>query len=233
MIDVYTWPTPNGHKVHIMLEECGLEHTIHGINIRKGEQFSENFLKISPNNRIPAIVDQVGPEGKPYTLFESGAILIYLAEKTEKFLPTSGRARHDTLQWLMFQMGNVGPMFGQAHHFRNYAAEKMEYSIQRYTNESGRLYRIMDKRLGESEYLAGNDYTIADMATFPWSRAPERRGQDIDQLPNVKRWIEAIQARPAVAKGLIVLEKHQSKPTDVIDEETRSIMFGAKQFENR
>ena len=233
MIDVYTWPTPNGHKVHIMLEECGLEHTIHGINIRKGEQFSEDFLKISPNNRIPAIVDQVGPEGKPYSLFESGAILIYLAEKTKKFLPTNGRARHDTLQWLMFQMGNVGPMFGQAHHFRNYAAEKMEYSIQRYTNESGRLYRIMDKRLGESEYLAGDDYTIADMATFPWSRGPERRGQELDQLPNVKRWIEAIQARPAVAKALVVLEENQSKPTDVIDEETRSIMFGAKQFENR
>ena len=177
MIDVYTWPTPNGHKVHIMLEECGLEHNIHGINIRKGDQFSDDFLKISPNNRIPAIVDQVGPGGAPYSLFESGAILIYLAEKTGKFLPAEVRARHDTLQWLMFQMGNVGPMFGQAHHFRNYAAEKMEYSIERYTNESGRLYRIMNKHLGENEYLAGNDYTIADIATFPWSRGAERRGQ--------------------------------------------------------
>ena len=233
MIDVYTWPTPNGHKVHIMLEECGLEHNIHGINIRKGDQFSDDFLKISPNNRIPAIIDQVGPGGAPYSLFESGAILIYLAEKTGKFLPAEGRARHDTLQWLMFQMGNVGPMFGQAHHFRNYAAEKMEYSIERYTNESGRLYRIMDKHLGENEYLAGDEYTIADIATFPWSRGPERRGQDIEQLPNVKRWIETIQARPAVAKALTVLGEHQSKPTDVIDEETRSIMFGAKQFENR
>ena len=233
MIDVYTWPTPNGHKVHIMLEECGLEYTIYGINIRKGDQFSDDFLKISPNNRIPAIVDQFGPGGAPYSLFESGAILIYLAEKTGKFLPIDGRARHDTLQWLMFQMGNVGPMFGQAHHFRNYAAEKLDYSIERYTNESGRLYRILDKRLGESEYLAGDNYTIADIATFPWSRGAERRGQDIDKLPNVKRWIKAIQARPAVARALVVLEEHQSKPTDVIDEETRSIMFGAKQFENR
>ncbi|MEK9725710.1 MAG: glutathione binding-like protein [Rhodospirillaceae bacterium] len=233
MIDVYTWPTPNGHKVHIMLEECGLEHAIHGVNIRKGEQFEADFLKISPNNRIPAIVDPDGPGGGPYSLFESGAILIYLAEKTGKFLAADGRARHDALQWLMFQMGNVGPMFGQAHHFRNYAAEKMDYPIERYTNEAGRLYRIMDKRLGESPYLAGDAYTIADIATFPWARFPKRRGQDIETLPNLKRWMDEIGARPAVAKALTVLEKHQSKLTDVIDDATRSIMFGSKQFENR
>ena len=233
MIDVYTWPTPNGHKVHIMLEECGLAHTIHGVNIRKGEQFEADFLAISPNNRIPAIVDNDGPGGQPYSLFESGAILIYLAEKTGKFLASDGRARHDTLQWLMFQMGNVGPMFGQTHHFRNYAAEPMDYPIERYTNETARLYRIMDKRLGESPYLAGDDYTIADIATFPWSRNPQRRGQDIADMPNVKRWMDEIEARPAVAKALTVLEEHQSKPDDVIDEETRSIMFGAKQFEAR
>jgi len=233
MIDVYTWPTPNGHKVHIMLEECGLEHVIHGVNIRKGEQFEDDFLAISPNNRIPAIIDSDGPDGKPYSLFESGAILIYLAEKTGQFLAADGRARHDTLQWLMFQMGNVGPMFGQAHHFRNYAAEQMDYPVERYTNETARLYRIMNKRLGESPYLAGDDYTIADIATFPWSRNPQRRGQDIEDMPNVKRWMDEIMARPAVAKAVTVLEEYQSKPDDVIDDKTRSIMFGAAQFEKR
>jgi GSH-dependent disulfide-bond oxidoreductase len=233
MIDVYTWPTPNGHKVHIMLEECGLEHTIHGVNIRKGEQFEPDFLAISPNNRIPAIVDSDGPDGKPYSLFESGAILIYLAEKTGKFLAAEGTARHDTLQWLMFQMGNVGPMFGQAHHFRGYAKEKLDYPIERYTNEAGRLYRIMDKRLSESAYLAGDDYTIADMATYPWARNPDRRGHDIGAMPNLKRWIDEIEARPAVAKAMQVLVEHQSQPGQVIDDATRAIMFGDKQFEKR
>ena len=233
MIDLYTWPTPNGHKIHIMLEECCLDYTIHEVNIRKGEQFDQDFLKISPNNRIPAIVDQDGPGVIPYSLFESGAILIYLAEKTGRFLSKEPKERFDTLQWLMFQMGNIGPMFGQAHHFRNYAAEKMAYPIERYTNESGRLYHILDKRLGETEYLAGDTYSIADMATFPWSRNPERRGQDIENLPNVKRWINAIGLRPAVIRALKVLENYQSKPTDVIDKQTRSIMFGAKQFEKR
>lgn len=233
MIDVYTWPTPNGHKVHIMLEECGLEHTIHGVNIRKGEQFEPDFLAVSPNNRIPAIVDQDGPDGKPYSLFESGAILIYLAEKTGKFLAAEGRARHDAIQWLMFQMGNVGPMFGQAHHFRGYAKEKIEYAIERYTNEAGRLYRIMDKRLGETPYLGGDVYTIADIATFPWARNPQRRGHDIATMPNLKRWCDEIEARPAVAKALQVLAEHQSNPNQVIDDATREIMFGNKQFEQR
>ncbi|MDD9878815.1 MAG: glutathione binding-like protein [Magnetovibrio sp.] len=233
MIDVYTWPTPNGHKVHIMLEECGLEHVIHGVNIRKGEQFEPEFLAVSPNNRIPAIVDHDGPDGTPYSLFESGAILIYLADKTGQFLAADGVERYDALQWLMFQMGNVGPMFGQAHHFRGYAAEKLDYPIERYTNESARLYRIMDKRLGESPYLGGDAYTIADIATFPWARNPQRRGQDIDELPNLKRWIEEIEARPAVEKALKVLAEHQSKPGEKIDDATREIMFGAKQFAAR
>ena len=233
MIDVYTWPTPNGHKVHIMLEECGLEYTIHGVNIRKGEQFEQAFIDVSPNNRIPAIVDQDDPGGAPYSLFESGAILIYLAEKTGQFLAAEGQARHDTLQWLMFQMGNVGPMFGQAHHFRGYAKEKLDYPIERYTNEAGRLYRIMDKRLGESPYLGGDTYTIADIATFPWARNPQRRGHDINDLPNLKRWVDEIEARPAVEKALQVLAEHQSKPTDVIDDATRAIMFGDKQFAKR
>ena len=233
MIDVYTWPTPNGHKVHIMLEECALDYTIYGVNIRAGEQFAEHFLKISPNNRIPAIVDHMGLGGEVYSIFESGAILIYLAEKTAKFLPKDSVERYQTLQWLMFQMGNVGPMFGQAHHFRNYAAEKMEYPIERYTNESGRLYRILDTHLAKNQYLAGNVYTIADIATFPWCRSPERRGQDIEALPNLKRWMEEIQSRPAVGKALDILKEHQSKPSDIIDEKTRSIMFGAKQFEKR
>ena len=233
MIDVYTWPTPNGHKIHIMLEECSLSYRIHGINIRVGEQFEEEFLKISPNNRIPAIIDQDGPSGEPYSLFESGAILIYLAEKTGKFLSDQPKERFNTLQWLMFQMGNIGPMFGQAHHFRNYAAERMDYPIERYTNEAGRLYHILDKRLSETEYLAGGSYSIADIATFPWARNPERRGQDIDSMPNVKRWINHIGTRPMVVRAMKILEKNQSKPPDVIDEETRSIMFGARQFEKR
>ena len=233
MIDVYTWPTPNGHKIHIMLEECSLTHQIHAINIRKGEQFGPAFLKISPNNRIPAIVDHNGPRGEAYSLFESGAILIYLAEKTKKFLPEEPKERFDALQWLMFQMGNIGPMFGQAHHFRNYAEASIEYSIQRYTNESGRLYRILDKRLRETQYLAGDFYSIADIATYPWSRNPDRRGQDIENLPNVKRWIADIEVRPAVEKAMKVLETYQSKPTDIIDEKTRSIMFGSEQFQKR
>ena len=205
MIDVYTWPTPNGHKVHIMLEECGLEHTIHGVNIRKGEQFSEDFLKISPNNRIPAIVDQVGPEGEPYTLFESGAILIYLAEKTNKFLPRDGRARHDTLQWLMFQMANIGPMLGQAHHFRHYANENIQYAINRYTNEASKIYAVLDAQLGKSQYIAGEDYSIADIAIYPWLRPQKMQGQDISHHPNIQRWYNTMRARPAIKRGLLVM----------------------------
>tara|TARA_B100000427_G_scaffold254592_1_gene218164 strand:- start:1368 stop:2066 length:699 start_codon:yes stop_codon:yes gene_type:complete len=232
MIDAYSWPTPNGHKVHIMLEETGLEYQVHPINIQKGDQFQPEFLKISPNNRIPAIIDQDGPGGKPYSLFESGAILIYLAEKTGKFLPTDPIARYDTLQWLMWQMGGVGPMFGQAHHFRGYAPEKIEYGIERYTKEAGRLYGVMDKRLAQSEYLAGPEYTIADIATFPWTRSIDRQGHSLDDFPNVKRWSDAINARPGVQRGVQVLEAERGPRKELTDEE-RAVMFGDKQFAKR
>lgn len=232
MIDLYSWPTPNGHKVHIMLEETGLAYTIHPINIQKGDQFQPEFLKISPNNRIPAIIDQDGPGGKPYSLFESGAILIYLAEKTGKFLPTEPTAKYDTLQWLMWQMGGIGPMFGQAHHFRGYAPVEIPYAVDRYTKEAGRLYGILDKQLGQSAYLAGPDYTIADIATFPWTRSIDRQGHSLDDFPNVKRWSDAINARPGVAKGVTVLEDVRGERKPLSDEE-RAVMFGDKQFAKR
>ena len=231
MIDVYTWPTPNGHKVHVMLEECGLPYKVHAIDIGRGAQFEPAFLKISPNNRIPAIVDPDGPDGKPLSLFESGAILIYLAEKTGKFLPKNPRGRYTTLQWLMWQVGGVGPMFGQTHHFRNYAPEKIEYAINRYTNETGRLYRVMDKRLGEAKYLAGDEYSIADIATWPWSRSIKNQGHDLDSFPNVKRWSEAIEARPAVQRGVKVLADIRRDIST--DEKAKEILFGATQYAKR
>ena len=232
MIDAYSWPTPNGHKVHIMLEETGLEYKAHGINIQKGDQFEPEFLKISPNNRIPAIIDHDGPGGKPYSLFESGAILIYLADKTGQFLPTDPIAKYDTLQWLMWQMGGVGPMFGQAHHFRGYAPEEIQYGIDRYTKEAGRLYGVMDKRLCESEYLAGPEYTIADIATFPWTRSIDRQGHSLDDFPNVKRWSDTLNARPGVQRGCQVLEAERGERGPLTDEQ-RSVMFGDKQFAKR
>ena len=183
MIDVYTWATPNGHKVHIMLEECGLEYKVHPINIGAGDQFGEAFLKISPNNKIPAIVDSDGPDGKPISLFESGAILLYLAGKTSKFLPEDVRGKYDALQWLMFQMGGVGPMLGQAHHFRIYAPEKIEYAVNRYTNEAKRLYGVIDKQLSTHPWLAGDSYSIADMATFPWLRSWQNDLAPVPRIP--------------------------------------------------
>lgn len=233
MIELYTWPTPNGHKVHIMLEECGLPYSVHPIDINKGDQFDPEFLKFSPNNKMPAIIDTDGPDGAPYPLFESGAILMYLAEKTGMFMPLLPAARFTVIQWLMFQMGGIGPMFGQANHFRSYAPEKIPYAIERYTNEAGRLYRVLETRLGESPYLAGHEYTIADMATYPWVREPERRGQDIAEFPNVKRWIGAIGARPAVQRGLAVLAEHRRVPGAPLSEETRRNMFGAAQYQKR
>ena len=200
MIDVYSWPTPNGHKVHIMLEETGLPYRVHGINIRAGDQFSPEFLKVSPNNRIPAIVDHEGPNGRPLSLFESGAILLYLASKTGKFLPIDMHARWTCAQWLMWQMGGVGPMFGQANHFRRYAKEKIQYAIDRYTREGNRLTNVLDKRLAEAPYLAGDEYSIADIAVFPWMRGSETRGVNIAEYPNVERWFNAINARPAVQR---------------------------------
>jgi len=227
MIDLYSWPTPNGHKIHIMLEEIGLPYKVHGINIGRGDQFEPAFLAISPNNKIPALVDSDGPGGKPISVFESGAILLYLAEKTGKLLPKDIRGRYQVIEWLMFQMGNIGPMFGQANHFRAYAPEKIPYAIDRYTNEAGRLYGVMDRRLADRAYIAG-DYSIADIALFPWMRNGDRRGVNVDEYPNVKRWFASIAARPAVLRGLEVLnEKSRSGP---MSEEEREILFGAKQY---
>ncbi len=202
MIDLYTWSTPNGRKVSIMLEECVLPYRVHPINIGKGEQFTPEFLALNPNNRIPAIVDPDGPDGRPLPLFESGAILIYLAEKTGKFMPRAPRARLICLQWLMFQMGGVGPMFGQAHHFiRN--KEVVPYGIKRYTDETRRLYGVLQKRLSDAEYLA-DEYTIADIATYPWVARFEWHKVDLNDFPAVKRWFDKISARPAVQKGMAV-----------------------------
>jgi GST-like protein len=231
MIDVYSWPTPNGHKIHIMLEETGLEYRVHPVNIRTGDQFKPDFLEISPNNRIPAIIDSEGPDGRPISLFESGAILIYLAGKTGRFLPLDLRQRYAALQWLMWQMGGVGPMFGQANHFRSYAVEKLTYAIDRYTNESKRLTGILDRRLSEARFVAGREYSIADMAIFPWMRNPDRRGLDMAEYPNVKRWFDEINARPAVQRALQVLsDVNNAAPHD---EKSRNILFGETQYMRR
>ena len=231
-IQVWTWPTPNGHKVHILLEELGVPYEVVPVAIGKGEQFRPEFLAITPNHRIPAIVDPEGPGGQRFSLFESGAILIYLAEKANSdLIPRDPAARYLCLQWLMFQMGGVGPMFGQYNHFANYAAEKLPYAIERYTNEVARLHRVLDKRLSESEYLAGPDYSIADIATFPWIRNPDRRGVDLGQYPNVKRWHDAISARPAVQRGVAVLAENQ-RQGPMTDAE-RENMFGKTQFAAR
>ncbi|MDH3913398.1 MAG: glutathione S-transferase N-terminal domain-containing protein [Rhodospirillales bacterium] len=231
MIELYTWPTPNGHKVHIMLEETGLAYNVHPIDISAGDQFDPEFLKISPNNKMPAIVDPEGPDGEPISLFESGAILIYLAEKTGRFLPEAPRARYETLQWLMWQMGGLGPMLGQTHHFRQYAPEQIPYAVDRYTNEARRLYNVADRRLGETRFLAGDDYTIADIASFPWTRSYERQGIDLEDYTNVKRWFDEIAARPAVERGVKVLAEHRS--TGAMDEKARENLFGAAQYQRR
>ena len=231
MIDLYTWPTPNGHKVHIMLEEIGLPYTVHAIDIGAGDQFDPEFLKISPNNKMPAIVDQDGPDGKPLSLFESGAILIYLANKTGRFFPEEPRQRYTTLQWLMWQMGSIGPMLGQAHHFLQYAPEDIPYAKARYANEAKRLYGVADKRLGESRYLAGDDYSIADMAAWPWMRRPERQGVERGDYPNFKRWFDEIAERPAVQRGVQVLSEHQS--SGKFDEKQREVLFGSTQYARR
>jgi len=204
-IDLYTWGTPNGRKVSIMLEELGLDYTAHSVDIGKNEQFAPDFLKISPKNKIPAIVDHDGPGGGPYSLFETGAILFYLAEKTgSPLLPKEGKARYDVMVWLVFQMGGVGPMFGQAHHFRRFVKEPIPYAVDRYTNETHRLYGVMNKRLGEVSYLAGASYSIADVATYPWVARWEWHGIDWENYPNLKRWFDELGARPAVEKGMAV-----------------------------
>jgi GST-like protein len=203
MIDLYTWTTPNGRKASIMLEECGLDYRVHKVDIGKGDQFKPEFLAINPNNRIPAIVDPQGPDGRPLELFESGAILVYLSGKTGRFLPQDVRGKYIALQWLMFQMGGVGPMFGQAHHFLRSAKEPVPYAIERYKGETRRLYGVLDRRLGETAFLAG-EYSIADVATHPWVARNEWHKVDLAEFPNVKRWFDTISARPAVARGMAV-----------------------------
>ncbi len=232
MIDVYFWMTPNGYKVTILLEELGWKYNVIPVNIGKGEQFRPEFLKISPNNRIPAIIDHDGPGGKPYAMFESGAIMMYLAEKSGfKFMPSDMTARYDVTQWLMFQMASVGPMLGQAHHFRRYAPEQIPYAVERYTNEARRIYGVIDKRLGDTPFLAG-DYSIADMATYPWLRPYKWQGQDLDDFPNLKRWYLEVRARPGVQRGLAVLQEKVRKD-EKHTPEAWNTLFGQQQFERR
>ncbi len=230
MIDVFSWPTPNGHKVHIMLEECGLAYRAIPVNIGTGDQFVPAFLKISPNNKIPAITDPQGPDGKPISMFESGAILVYLAAKTGKLMPQGDRAKYEVLQWLMFQMGGVGPMLGQAHHFRMYAPEKIDYAIERYTNEATRLYGVIDRRLSQSAYLGGDDYSIADIATFPWLRSWENQGIVLSEFPHLKAWFDKMADRPAVQRGVKVLAEMRRPITG---EKEREILFGKTQYQRR
>ena len=230
MIEVYSWATPNGHKVHVMLEECGLDYRAIPVNIGAGEQFAPEFLAISPNNKIPAIVDPDGPDGKPISLFESGAILLYLATKAGRFLPEDVRGRYEVLEWLMFQMGSVGPMLGQTHHFRVYAPEKIPYAIERYTNETRRIYGVLDKRLHGRDWVAGGEYTIADIAVFPWLRSWQNQGIDWSEFPRLKSWFDRIAARPAVQRGVEVLAGLR-KPFR--SDAEREVLFGAKQYERR
>ncbi len=230
MIEVFSWPTPNGHKVHIMLEELGLAWKAIPVNIGTGDQFKPEFLKISPNNKIPALVDPDGPDGKPISIFESGAILVYLAGKTGKLMPKSDREKYEVLEWLMFQMGGVGPMLGQNHHFRQYAPEKLPYAIDRYTNEARRLYGVIDRRLAVSPWLGGKDYSIADIATFPWLRNWQNQGIVLDDYPHLKKWFDAIAARPAVQRGVKMLADLR-KP--ITDDKSREVLFGKTQYEKR
>ena len=230
MITLHAWPTPNGQKVSIMLEECGLDYEAVAVDINKGEQFAPDFLALSPNNRIPAIVDDDGPGGRRLALFESGAILQYLAEKTGTLMPESGEGRYRVVEWLMFQMGGLGPMCGQAHHFRQrMGGEDVPYGIARYTREVGRLYGVMDRRLSGTAYLAGAAYSIADIACWPWIRPHRRQGQDLADFPALKRWFEDIAARPAVERGMMLLDRHRGRRD--LTPEARDLLFGAGQFE--
>ena len=230
MIEAYSWATPNGHKVHIMLEECGLPYKVIPVDIGAGAQFEPHFLAISPNNKIPAIVDPDGPDGKPISLFESGAILLYLAGKTGKLLPADVRGKYEVLQWLMFQMGGIGPMLGQAHHFRIYAPEKIQYAIDRFTNEAKRLYGVLNKRLAASKYIGGAEYSIADIAVFPWIRPWKNQGIELNDYPHLKGWFDEIAARPAVQRGVEVLAQ-QRKP--LVDDKAREVLFGKTQYERK
>ncbi len=230
MIDIYFWPTPNGYKITVMCEEVGLKYNIIPVNIGAGDQFKPEFLKISPNNRMPAIIDPDGPDGKPIAIFESGAILMYLAEKTGKLMPTDTRGKYNVLQWLMFQMASVGPMLGQAHHFRVYAPEKLEYAINRYTNEAKRIYNVIDKQLSQSPYIAG-DYSIADIAIYPWLVPHNMQGQNLDDFPHLKKWYEGMRARPAVQAGFAAMADQLKNRPPTQDKKAWDTLFGAKQFE--
>jgi GST-like protein len=233
MLDLYFWTTPNGYKVTILLEELGLQYNVVPVHIGKGEQFKPDFRKISPNNKIPALVDHQSPDGKSVTLFESGAIMMYLAEISGwRFMPVDLRQRYQVIQWLMFQMGNLGPMLGQAHHFRRYAKEQIVYAVERYTSEATRLYRVLDKRLGEAQFLAG-DYSIADMAVYPWLRPHKWQGQDISAWPNLQRWYNAMRARPGVQRGLAVMSERLGTSTKKPSSDAWNVLFGDKQFEAR
>jgi GST-like protein len=234
MLDLYFWTTPNGYKITILLEELGWEYNVIPVNISKGAQFKPEFLRISPNNRIPALVDHEGPDGQPLSIFESGAIMMYLAEKAGwRFLPRDTRRRYDVLQWLMFQMASVGPMLGQAHHFRRYAPQQIPYAIERYTNEARRIYGVIDRRVSETPYLAG-EYSIADMATYPWLRTHHWQGQDLNDFPHLKRWYDSIEQRPAVQRGLAVMKEEVARARQAPpDKESWDILFGKKQFERR
>ena len=232
MIDLYFWPTPNGYKVTVMCEEVGLKYNVVPVNIGAGDQFKPDFLRISPNNRMPAIVDHEGPDGKPIAIFESGAILMYLAEKTGKLMPSDTRGKYDVIQWLMFQMASVGPMLGQAHHFRRYAPEKLEYAIDRYTNEAKRIYNVIDKRLGEAPYLAG-DYSIADIATYPWLVPHNLQGQNLDDFSNLRKWYDGLRARPAVQAGFAAMADQLKNRPPTQDQKAWDTLFGNKQFEKR
>ena len=226
-IELYYWPTPNGWKISIMLEECGLPYVIRGVDIGAGDQFKPEFLAISPNNRMPAIVDPDGPDGKSISVFESGAILEYLAAKTGRFGGSTARERVAVSEWLFWQVGNLGPMAGQANHFRTYARQSIRYAIDRYTNEVNRIYGVMNKRLADHEYLAG-PYSIADMASVGWSKGWKRYGQDIAEFPHFARWLDAVMARPAVERGLAVDVPNRKQHDLATDEEARKILFGQR-----
>ncbi|WP_242095851.1 MULTISPECIES: glutathione binding-like protein [unclassified Sphingomonas] len=227
MIELHYWPTPNGHKIALFLEEAGLDYAIHPVNIGKGEQFAPEFLAFSPNNRMPAIVDRAPADGgEPVTVFESGAILLYLADKTGRFIAPDLRGRTATTEWLMWQMGGLGPMLGQNHHFNRYAPEKIPYAIDRYVNETRRLYGVLDRRLEGRAFVAG-DYSIADMACYPWIVPHEAQGQSLDDFPNVKRWFEAIAERPATAAAYAKGAAIQASPPEMTDEQ-RKVLFGQR-----
>ncbi len=227
MIELHYWPTPNGHKVTMLLEEAGLEYRIVPVDIGRGEQFRPEFLRIAPNNRMPAIVDHAPADGgSPVSLFESGAILLYLAEKTGRFVPVDLRGRAEVLQWLFWQMGGLGPMAGQNHHFSQYAPERIPYAVDRYVNETNRLYGVLDRRLADRPFVAGEAYTIADMASYPWIVPHERQGQKLEDFPNLKRWFEAIKARPATIRAYDIVQKVNPQAAVPMTDEAKKVMFG-------